>query len=53
MMTTLQKWLLGLVALGGVYLAVTNPTGVYRAGQAAKNVIGGSESEIISGGKRG
>jgi hypothetical protein len=51
--TTLQKWLLGLIGLGALYLVVTNPQGVYRAAQAGKNLIGGSETQIITGGKRG
>lgn len=52
MMTTIQKWLLGLVALGGAYLVLTEPKGVAAAAQAGRNLIGGSESDIISGGKR-
>jgi hypothetical protein len=51
MMTTLQKWLLGLVGLGALYLAVTNPTGVYNAAKAVQTTVGGSETEIITGGK--
>jgi hypothetical protein len=51
--TTLQKWLLGLIGLGALYLVVTNPQGVYRAAQAGKNLIGGSETQIITGGRRG
>lgn len=53
MNTTLQKWLMGLIALGALYLVVTNPEGVFKAAQAAKNVIGGSETQIITGGRRG
>ena len=53
MNTTLQKWLMGLVGLGALYLVVTNPTGVFRAAQAVKNVVGGSETQIITGGRRG
>lgn len=52
LMTTLQKWLLGLVGLGGLYLVVTNPNGVLSAGKAVRNVVGGSETDIISGGKK-
>jgi hypothetical protein len=51
--TTLQKWLMGLIGLGALYLVVTNPAGVFRAAQAAKTVIGGSETQIITGGKKG
>lgn len=52
MMSTVQKWLLGLVGLGAAYLAFTNPNGVYKTGQAIRNVVGGSETDIITGGKR-
>lgn len=52
MMTLAQKWLLGLVALGGAYLAFTNPNGVFKTGQAIRNVVGGSETDIITGGKK-
>jgi hypothetical protein len=51
MMTTVQKWLLGMVGLGALYLTVKNPEGVYKAAQSAKTVVGGSETEIITGGK--
>lgn len=53
MNTTIQKWLMGLIGLGALYLVVTNPNGVLKAAQAAKTVIGGSETQIITGGKRG
>lgn len=52
MMTTAQKWLMGLIGLGALYLVVTNPEGVFKAAQGARSLIGGSESDIISGGKR-
>lgn len=52
MMTTAQKWLMGLIGLGALYLVVTNPNGVYKAAQSARTVIGGSETDIISGGTR-
>lgn len=51
MQTTLQKWLLGLVGLGALYLVVTNPNGVYQAANALKNAVGGTETQIITGGK--
>jgi hypothetical protein len=44
---------MGLIGLGALYLVVTNPQGVFRAAQAGKNLIGGSETQIITGGRRG
>lgn len=52
MNTTLQKWLLGLLGLGAAYLVLTNPNGFYKASQGIRQVVGGTESDIISGGKR-
>lgn len=51
MQTTLQKWLMGLIGLGALYLVVTNPKGVYSAAQAAKTAVGGTETQIITGGR--
>jgi hypothetical protein len=52
MASTIQKWLLMLGGLGALYLVVTNPNGVVKAAQAGRNLIGGTESDVISGGKR-
>jgi len=49
--TTLQKWLGGLIALGALYLVVTNSSSLANLGSAVKSGIGGTESTIISGGK--
>jgi hypothetical protein len=51
-MGTLQKWLLGLVGLGALYLVVTNPQGFYKAATGVRQIVGGTEADIISGGKR-
>lgn len=51
MQGTLSKWLMGLIGLGALYLVVTNPQGAYRAAQGVQNVVGGSETAIITGGK--
>jgi hypothetical protein len=51
-MGTLQKWLLGLVGLGALYLVVTNPQGFYKAATGVRQIVGGTEGDIISGGKR-
>jgi hypothetical protein len=52
MMTTAQKWLMGLIGLGALYLVVTNPAGAYKAAQGAEQLIGGSETSIITGGNK-
>lgn len=52
-MSTIQKWLMGTIALAAGYLVVSNPKGVLAAGSAIKNIVGGTETQIITGGKRG
>lgn len=51
-MSTLQKWLALMAALGAGYLILTNPKGALAAGQAIRNTVGGTESDIISGGAK-
>lgn len=51
-MSVVQKWLTGLTALGALYLVVTNPNGVYKAATGIRQLVGGTEADIISGGKR-
>lgn len=52
MITTVQKWLVGLLGLGALYLIVTNPQGFYSATNGVRQLVGGTESDVISGGKR-
>lgn len=52
MITTVQKWLVGLLGLGALYLVVTNPQGFYSATNGIRQLVGGTESDVISGGKR-
>ena len=52
MMTTVQKWLMGLLGLGALYLVVTNPNGFYSATSGIRNLVGGTESDVISGGTK-
>ncbi len=52
-MSTVQKWLTGLIGLGALYLVVTNPQGFYKAAQGVQKIVGGTETQIITGGKRG
>lgn len=51
-MSTMQKWLSGLIGLGALYLVVNNPTGVYKALTGARQLIGGTETDIITGGRK-
>lgn len=53
MQGTLSKWLMAMAGLGALYLVVTNPAGVYKAAQSIKTIVGGTETQIITGGKRG
>jgi hypothetical protein len=50
--TTLQKWLMGLLGLGALYLVVTNPSGFYKAAQGIRQVVGGTEVDVITGGRK-
>jgi len=51
MQGTVSKWLTGLIGLGALFLVVTNPEGAYKAAQGVQTVVGGSETQIITGGK--
>jgi hypothetical protein len=51
MQGTLSKWLMGLIGLGALFLVVTNPEGAYKAAQGVQTVVGGSETQIITGGR--
>lgn len=50
--STLQKWLMGLIGLGALFLVVTNPNGAYKAAQGVRQIVGGTEADIITGGKK-
>lgn len=52
MQSTLQKWLMGLIGLGALFLVVTNPNGFYKASQGVRQVVGGTEADVISGGTK-
>lgn len=52
-MGTVQKWLMGMIGLGAGYLVLTNPNGFYKAASGVKNLVGGTETQIITGGKKG
>lgn len=53
MQGTLSKWAMGLIGLGALYLIVQNPNGAYKAAQGIQTIVGGTETEIITGGKSG
>jgi hypothetical protein len=53
MQSTLSKWLLAMAGLGALYLIVQNPNGFYSATSGVKNLVGGTETQIITGGKAG
>lgn len=52
-MTTLQKFLMAMSGLGAGFLVVSNPQGVSAAGSALKNAVGGTITQIVTGGKKG
>jgi precorrin isomerase len=52
MMTTVQKWLLGLIGLGALYLVVTNPKGFAQLATSAEKLTAGSVTSITTGGKK-
>lgn len=52
-MGIVQKWILILGGLGAGYMVLQNPNAFYRATAGVKNLVAGSETKIITGGKRG
>lgn len=53
MQGTVSKWLMAMAGLGALYLVVQNPNGFYAATAGVKNLVGGTETQIITGGKAG
>jgi hypothetical protein len=51
--STVQKWLMGLIGLGALYLVVVNPKGFYSFATGTEKLVGGTETQIITGGKKG
>jgi hypothetical protein len=47
-----QKWIAGLLGLGALFLVATQGSGLFQAAKAGRELIGGTESDIISGGKK-
>jgi hypothetical protein len=51
MNTLAQKWALGLLALGGLYMVLTNPKGFASGADALRRLTAGSVTQIATGGK--
>jgi hypothetical protein len=49
----ISKWLMAIAFLGAGYMVLTNPTGFYTATSGIKNLIGGTVTEVSTGGKSG
>jgi hypothetical protein len=49
----ISKWLMLMAGLGAGYLVIQNPAGFYSATSGIKNLVGGTETQIITGGKAG
>jgi len=52
-MTLVQKWMLGLVALGAGFLVLTNPNGFYKFATGTRSLVAGSIVDVTTGGKGG
>lgn len=52
-MSTVQKWLLGLIGLGASYMVLTNPNGFYKTAKGLEDLTAGSVTQISTGGRRG
>jgi hypothetical protein len=53
MQGTVSKWLMAMAALGAGYMVLSNPTGFYSATSGIKNLVGGTVTQISTGGKSG
>lgn len=51
MQTTAQKWLMGLIGLGALYIVVVNPKGAGTLFTGLRNLTAGSVTSIATGGK--
>lgn len=47
-MSVVQKWLTMMAGLGALIIVVANPNGVLGAAKAVSQVVGGTESQIIT-----
>lgn len=51
-MTTLQKFIAGLIALGAGYLVFAKPESLYKAAQAGRSLVAGSIVDVTTGTSR-
>ncbi len=49
MMTTIQKWLAGLLGLGALYIVAAKPTGIASGLGAAQKFVSGTEKTAMGG----
>lgn len=52
-MTTLQKWLLYMFILGAGALVAAKPDSFAKLFNSTRNVVGGTEADIINAGVKG
>jgi hypothetical protein len=48
-MSTVQKWLAGLIGLGALYIVAANPAGIASGLGAAQKFVSGTENTAIKG----
>jgi hypothetical protein len=48
-MTTLQKWIAGLIALGAGYLVFAKPDSFYKLAQGGRSLVAGSIVDVTTG----
>jgi hypothetical protein len=51
-MSLVQKWTMGLIGLGALYLVVVNPEGFFKATTGLRGLAAGSVVDITTGGKK-
>jgi hypothetical protein len=51
-MSLIQRWLLGLTALGAGYMVFQNPNGFFKVAQGVRSVTAGSIVDVTTGGKK-
>jgi len=47
--TTVQKWLAGLIGLGALYIVAANPDSITKVFGAAQQFISGTEGTVLKG----
>lgn len=51
-MSLVQKWVMGLMALGAGYMVLANPNSFYKATQGIRQLTAGSIVDVTTGGKK-